>query len=109
MQQHGECPVQVYGMAPPARCAAAVLLALTVRMRTRARGAVSEMPCGHCRQFLNELPTADELRICVPSRQVDLQLQELLPYRCSRLARATHVARLGAFVADPCPVQFWSQ
>jgi cytidine deaminase len=40
--------------------------------------AVSAPPCGHCRQFLNELATADSLEVLVTGRRSRL-LPELLP------------------------------
>lgn len=40
--------------------------------------AVTAVPCGHCRQFLNELATADRLRILVDG-QPARSLAELLP------------------------------
>lgn len=40
---------------------------------------VNESPCGHCRQFLNELTTAAELQVHVQSKPVQT-LQQLLPY-----------------------------
>ena len=42
------------------------------------RIAVSAAPCGHCRQFLNELKAASELEIIVQGRQ-PVTLAELLP------------------------------
>ena len=40
--------------------------------------AISDAPCGYCRQFMNELSTADSLEILLPER--DFNLHELLPY-----------------------------
>jgi cytidine deaminase len=40
--------------------------------------AVSAEPCGHCRQFLNELTGAKELEILIPEKP-KVQLKELLP------------------------------
>jgi cytidine deaminase len=40
--------------------------------------AVTEAPCGHCRQFLNELVTADRLRVVIQGRPATT-LRELLP------------------------------
>ena len=40
--------------------------------------AVTDAPCGHCRQFLNELRDAGALRILLPSRE-PITLGELLP------------------------------
>ncbi len=40
--------------------------------------SVNYPPCGHCRQFLNELPTAGSLRISLPGRPA-FGLGELLP------------------------------
>ena len=40
--------------------------------------AVTDAPCGHCRQFLNELRDADALRILLPGRD-PVTLGELLP------------------------------
>jgi len=40
--------------------------------------ASTAAPCGFCRQFLNELPNASELRVCVPG-QAPATLGELLP------------------------------
>ena len=40
--------------------------------------AVSAAPCGHCRQFLNELRDARELRVLIPGRDA-MTLGELLP------------------------------
>ncbi|MBU2511090.1 cytidine deaminase [bacterium] len=40
--------------------------------------AVTAPPCGHCRQFLNELNTADSLRIYLPGKEA-VQLHDLLP------------------------------
>ena len=40
--------------------------------------AVNQEPCGHCRQFLNELSTAAELRILLPDR-APTRLEKLLP------------------------------
>ena len=40
--------------------------------------ASTAAPCGFCRQFLNELRTARELRVCVPG-QATATLAELLP------------------------------
>lgn len=40
--------------------------------------AVSGTPCGHCRQFMNELNTAGELKIHLPETQ-PIHLQNLLP------------------------------
>ncbi len=40
--------------------------------------AVTDAPCGHCRQFLNELRDAGSLRILLPGRE-PLTLRELLP------------------------------
>lgn len=52
----------------------------------RARGekklaalAVSDIPCGHCRQFLNQLGAPKEVRILVPGKPV-LTVAELLPH-----------------------------
>ena len=42
------------------------------------RIAISDAPCGYCRQFMNELSTADSLEILLPER--DFNLHELLPY-----------------------------
>ncbi|MDG3088019.1 cytidine deaminase [Vibrio hannami] len=39
---------------------------------------VNYSPCGHCRQFMNELTTADELMIQLPERD-EKSLQEYLP------------------------------
>lgn len=39
--------------------------------------AISDAPCGYCRQFMNELNTADSLDIHLPER--DFTLRELLP------------------------------
>lgn len=35
-------------------------------------------PCGHCRQFMNELTTAKELKVQLPQRD-EMSLQEYLP------------------------------
>ncbi|MCV5232898.1 cytidine deaminase, partial [Escherichia coli] len=35
-------------------------------------------PCGHCRQFMNELSTANELKIQLPERE-EKSLHEYLP------------------------------
>ena len=43
------------------------------------RLAVSAPPCGHCRQFLNELPAADELQILLKGR-APLRLADCLPH-----------------------------
>ncbi len=40
--------------------------------------AISDAPCGYCRQFMNELSTADSLEVLLPER--DFNLHELLPY-----------------------------
>jgi len=40
--------------------------------------AVTAAPCGHCRQFLNELPRSSEIRCLLPGRPPRL-LSELLP------------------------------
>lgn len=40
--------------------------------------AVSAEPCGHCRQFLNELDGGGNLTVYIPEKQ-PIQLQELLP------------------------------
>jgi cytidine deaminase len=40
--------------------------------------AVTDAPCGHCRQFLNELRDAESVRILVPGRD-PVTLAELLP------------------------------
>jgi cytidine deaminase len=40
--------------------------------------AVTAAPCGHCRQFLNELPGASSIRCLLPGRPARL-LSELLP------------------------------
>ncbi|WP_413284411.1 cytidine deaminase [Vibrio sp. MA40-2] len=39
---------------------------------------INYSPCGHCRQFMNELTTAQELKIQLPKRQ-EMSLQEYLP------------------------------
>jgi cytidine deaminase len=39
---------------------------------------INYSPCGHCRQFMNELSTAEELRIQLPQRP-ELSLQQYLP------------------------------
>lgn len=36
------------------------------------RFVVSDFPCGHCRQFLYELPEADKIIIDVPTRDLKL-------------------------------------
>lgn len=41
--------------------------------------AVSATPCGHCRQFINELPQAAELEILLPD-QIAITLSQLLPH-----------------------------
>ena len=41
--------------------------------------AVSTTPCGHCRQFMNELPQANQLEILLPDQQ-SIQLSQLLPH-----------------------------
>lgn len=40
--------------------------------------AISDAPCGYCRQFMNELSTAQSLEILLPERH--FTLHELLPY-----------------------------
>lgn len=40
---------------------------------------VNESPCGHCRQFMNELVSADSLQVHVQSKQ-KLSLHQLLPH-----------------------------
>jgi len=40
--------------------------------------AISDAPCGHCRQFMNELVKANELAILLPTSQ--FKLTELLPH-----------------------------
>lgn len=40
--------------------------------------AVSAEPCGHCRQFLNELDGGSELTVLIPEKQ-PVQIKELLP------------------------------
>ena len=40
---------------------------------------VSDFPCGHCRQFLFELPNPERISVQVPSRGVDCGLNDLLP------------------------------
>lgn len=39
---------------------------------------VNYSPCGHCRQFMNELTTAKELKVQLPQRD-EMSLQEYLP------------------------------
>ncbi|MGO2508201.1 MAG: cytidine deaminase [Vibrio hibernica] len=39
---------------------------------------INHTPCGHCRQFMNELTTANELSIQLPQRKA-MSLNELLP------------------------------
>ncbi|WP_152087776.1 cytidine deaminase [Pseudoalteromonas sp. A25] len=39
--------------------------------------AITDAPCGHCRQFMNELSTAKQLKIMLPS--LNTHLHELLP------------------------------
>ena len=41
---------------------------------------MTEIPCGHCRQVLQELPHAKEMRIIVKKAGIDSPLSELLPY-----------------------------
>lgn len=41
--------------------------------------AISAEPCGHCRQFLNELQGASDLRILVPGKE-PVKLGDLLPH-----------------------------
>ena len=41
---------------------------------------VTETPCGHCRQILQELSHAKDVRIIVKSQGLDCDLGSLLPY-----------------------------
>ena len=42
--------------------------------------AVNAAPCGHCRQFLNELPGASNIRVLITNPQVDKKMSAILPY-----------------------------
>ncbi|CAF1084801.1 unnamed protein product [Didymodactylos carnosus] len=42
--------------------------------------SVSHFPCGHCRQFLNELYQSDKIKILLPNEQLQYSLSDLLPY-----------------------------
>ncbi|KAK8805414.1 hypothetical protein WA158_002070 [Blastocystis sp. Blastoise] len=42
--------------------------------------AVTETPCGHCRQFLQELPDCGEIEVFVPSHGIQCPLKNLLPH-----------------------------
>ena len=57
------------------------------------RIAVTAAPCGHCRQFLNELKAASELEIIVQGRP-PVTLAELLP---AALAPPTWGLKMGSF------------
>jgi cytidine deaminase len=39
---------------------------------------INYSPCGHCRQFMNELTTADELKVQLPARE-EMTLRQYLP------------------------------
>ncbi len=41
---------------------------------------VTETPCGHCRQILQELSHAKDVRVIVKSQGMDCDLGSLLPY-----------------------------
>ena len=41
---------------------------------------VPETPCGHCRQILQELSHAKDVRVIVKSQGMDCDLGSLLPY-----------------------------
>lgn len=41
---------------------------------------VTETPCGHCRQILQELPGAGDIRVIVKKVGMDCLLRDLLPY-----------------------------
>eukprot|EP00941_MAST-03F_sp_MAST-3F-sp1_P001398 g1398.t1 len=42
--------------------------------------AVNAAPCGHCRQFLNELETPFKVKICIVNLNINETLADLLPY-----------------------------
>lgn len=71
-----------------------------------ARRPVSAPPCGHCRQFLNELPWAAVSVVDVPSHGMELRLRDILPYRWGLLPPPGGGERLtplspGAPASDP--------
>lgn len=69
---------------------------------------INYSPCGHCRQFMNELSTAEALKIQLPQR-AERSLQQYLPesFGPNDLdidARLMKPARLGYLVPDNAPV-----
>ena len=41
--------------------------------------SVTEVPCGHCRQFMKEYRRSDEIMIDLMSKGVEMDLLSLLP------------------------------
>ena len=51
---------------------------------------VSEVPCGHCRQILQELPDAKNIRVIVQKAGVDHLLSDLLPYSYASISTSLY-------------------
>lgn len=72
-------------------------------LTTRPLPTVSAPPCGHCRQFLNELRYGREIRVVVPSYGIDCALDELLPHGCAAQQPVTATAVAACRAAHRLP------